>query len=164
MLMTSAGLTFWVIPKSTCHTSPRSGTFRVLFLVQSPEHIRGQHGDVFVRQVVGHWNPLGNGSTQLDALRWRKLLNLREDIGDGLGHDGSLFSSSSSYMAKTAADALIVAWYSSSHAATSRICSMGNCSIADSISATVLMVRVYRFCPHMQLLDLDLKPVIAQPA
>ena len=34
MLITNAGRTFWVMPKSTCHTSPRLGTWLILLLVE----------------------------------------------------------------------------------------------------------------------------------
>jgi len=74
-------------PVCVCATLNILPPHRAPLFVQSSEYIGGQRGKVLVRQVVGHLNPLDNGSTQLDALRWRKLLNFRQDMGNGLGHD-----------------------------------------------------------------------------
>src|SRR5260221_6893358 len=90
ILMTSAGRTFWVMPKSTCQTSPRSGTLRVLLCIERAEHFGCQGGEILVRQVVGHRNALHNGAAQFDALRGRQLLDLSEDVGNGLSHGGNL--------------------------------------------------------------------------
>src|SRR6266508_1979847 len=86
MLMTKAGRTFWVMPKSTCHTSPRSGTPSVLLLVERAEGLRGQRGKIVVRQVVGHGDTLDDGASKLPALRVGELCNLVEDVGDSLRH------------------------------------------------------------------------------
>lgn len=52
MLITTAGLTFWVMPKSTCHTSPRLGTRGALLLVERTERGSRQGGEVVVGEVV----------------------------------------------------------------------------------------------------------------
>jgi hypothetical protein len=75
MLMTSAGLTFCVMPKSTCHTSPRSGTCSLL-LIQRTEGRRGQRGKVRVGQVVRHGHALADALAQFRLLGAGKPLNL----------------------------------------------------------------------------------------
>jgi len=89
--MTSAGRTFCVMPKSTVHTSPRSGTtLRVLLGVERAEHVGGESSEVVLGKIVGHWNPLHYGAAKLNALGWGELLNLGEDVGNGLSHRASL--------------------------------------------------------------------------
>ncbi|MDQ3622144.1 MAG: hypothetical protein M3463_06605 [Verrucomicrobiota bacterium] len=81
-----------MIPKSTCQTSPRSGTLSVLLLVEPLEHFGSERGKVVVREIVRHWNALNDGTAQLDALRRRELLDLGEDVSNSLGHGRSLFA------------------------------------------------------------------------
>ena len=88
-LITKAGQTFWVMPKSTCQTSPRSGTLRLL-LVERPEHPGCQGGKIVVRQIVGHRHSLNDGAAQPGTLRNRELLDLGEDLSNGLSYIGSL--------------------------------------------------------------------------
>lgn len=54
ILMAKAGRTFWVMPKSTCQTSPRSGTLSVLLLVELPERSGGERSEIVVSEVVGY--------------------------------------------------------------------------------------------------------------
>src|SRR5687767_6628678 len=91
MLITSAGRTFCVMPKSTCDTSPRSGTRgALLFLVERSKHVRRQRSEVVVGQIFRHWDTFDDGSAQLDALRRRKFFDLGENVSNGLRHGTSL--------------------------------------------------------------------------
>ncbi len=80
--MTSAGRTFAVTPKSTCQTSPRSGTPRFL-LVQRVKGSCSKGGKIVVGQVVGHGRVLDDMATELDPLRKREMLYFVDDVGNG---------------------------------------------------------------------------------
>ncbi len=84
--MTNAGRTFAVTPKSTCQTSPRSGTSVALLLIERPERFRSQSCKVFIGQVIGHRDALHDGSSNLSTLRIRKPLDLAENMGNRLRH------------------------------------------------------------------------------
>src|SRR5579863_10453232 len=84
--MTNAGRTFCVMPKSTCHTSPRSGTRGVLLVVQRPEGSSSQSREIVIRQIIRHGNPLDDGAPKLMALLFRELLELAKNLGDCLCH------------------------------------------------------------------------------
>jgi len=70
-----------VTPKSTCQTSPRSGTPSFLPF-QGAERRCRQGGKIIVGQVVGHGSVLDNMATQLNALGGRELLDLVNDTGN----------------------------------------------------------------------------------
>jgi len=74
------------MPKSTCQTSPRSGTGSVLLLVQRAERSRGQGGEIIVRQIIRHGNTFDDGASKLLTLLFRELLELAENLGDCLCH------------------------------------------------------------------------------
>ncbi|MDQ6631860.1 MAG: hypothetical protein M3Y82_08885 [Verrucomicrobiota bacterium] len=79
-----------MMPKSTCHTSPRSGTAGILLFVKCPERRRSKHSKIIVRQIVGHRNALDNGAPKFFTLKVRKLLELAENLGDRLCHGSKI--------------------------------------------------------------------------
>jgi mRNA interferase MazF len=84
--MTKAGQTFCVMPKSTGHTSPRSGTRTVLLLVQRAERIRGQSREIVIRQIVRQGNTFDDGMSKLLTLRFGEPLDLAKSLDDSLCH------------------------------------------------------------------------------
>jgi hypothetical protein len=86
MLMTKAGRTFCVMPKSTCQTSPRSGTGTVLLFVQRAERVRRQSREIVIRQIVRHGDTFDDGVSKLLTLRFGELLEFAKNLGDSLCH------------------------------------------------------------------------------
>ena len=87
-LITRAGRTFWVIPKSTCQTSPRLATARSRFLrVQDAECLRRYSCEVILSQVLCHWNARGKDAPQFGALWKRETFNFLYDMRQGSRHE-----------------------------------------------------------------------------
>src|ERR1035438_5210590 len=86
MLMTKAGRTFCVMPKSTCQTSPRSGTRSVLLLIQRAERSRSQRREIVIRQIIRHGNTFDDGASKLLTLLFRELLDFAKNLDDCLCH------------------------------------------------------------------------------
>ena len=84
--MTKAGRTFCVMPKSTCQTSPRSGTRTALLLVQRAKRIRRQSREIVIRQIVRHGNTFDDGVAKLLTLLFREPLDLAKNLDDSLCH------------------------------------------------------------------------------
>lgn len=90
MLMIKAGRTFCVMPKSTCHTSPRLGTPSVLLLIQRAECGRSERPKILIRQIVRNRDALNDGVAQLAALGFGEPLNLPENMSNCLCHDSRI--------------------------------------------------------------------------
>lgn len=81
MLITSAGRTFCVKPKSASQTSPRSGR-RILLFVERTERRSGEHAKILVCQIIGYRQPLNNRAAQLSLLRFTELTDFFKDMSD----------------------------------------------------------------------------------
>jgi hypothetical protein len=85
MLMTKAGRTFCVTPKSTSQTSLRLGT-RGFLLVKRTERRGSERRKIVFRQIVGHRKPLNDGVPQLPPFSFREMLDFFENVSDSLCH------------------------------------------------------------------------------
>jgi hypothetical protein len=74
------------MPKSTCQTSPRSGTPRFL-LIQRAEGIRSEGREIIVREVVRHWDVLDDLTAEFDTLCLREVSDLVNDVCDSGCHE-----------------------------------------------------------------------------
>src|ERR1044072_8948693 len=83
------------MPKSTCQTSPRSGTPGLL-VVEVAEGSSGERGKIVVGQVFGHGNALTNLLTQLDLLARRQALHFIQDLNHRLSHGHKIIKSAAS--------------------------------------------------------------------
>src|SRR6267378_8186447 len=86
MLITRAGRTFWVIPKSTCHTSPRSGTPSALLLIKTAERSRRESREIVVCKIIRHRDAFDNRAAEVPTLSFRELLELAQDMSNRLCH------------------------------------------------------------------------------
>lgn len=92
-LIISAGLTFCATPKSTCQTSPRSGTAAFLLFVQSTERGSRQRCKVFVGQILRHRNVFGNSEAKFPLFGSGQFCRLMQQVSDSLRHAGNLSGS-----------------------------------------------------------------------
>jgi len=81
------------MPKSTCHTSPRSGTRGVLLLIQRAERSRSQSREIVICQVIRYGNTFDNCAPNLPALRLGELLERANNLGDSLCHRPNIHGS-----------------------------------------------------------------------
>ncbi len=72
------------MPKSTCHTSPRSEAAGVLLLVKRMKRCRRQRRIIVIRQISGHGYTLNDGTSKLSALSFREVLECTENMCNGL--------------------------------------------------------------------------------